>query len=116
MPKNISIPVEVLNSMEIKKEVIESEPSQPSEYENNLNQQSQLIDESCLNIFCPKTVTMSPAPPTLLPIDTPHSSIICKRCGVTFCFCPWSLEWHQSHRQDLAMYYKCNEMMQITPE
>ncbi|XP_074028821.1 uncharacterized protein isoform X3 [Leptinotarsa decemlineata] len=60
------------------------------------------------DLFCQEMMWMSPPPPTLLPINTPHSSIICKYCGVIFCFCKWSLEWHRSHRQE-AHLLRCYE-------
>ncbi|KAJ8932326.1 hypothetical protein NQ318_020655 [Aromia moschata] len=44
-------------------------------------------------------VMNSTPPPTLYPIDTPWYTKECRDCGIMFCFCSKSLEWHQPHRE-----------------
>ncbi|KAG5864128.1 hypothetical protein JTB14_017785 [Gonioctena quinquepunctata] len=60
------------------------------------NTYSELLCYETLTTTSP--VYTSPGPPTLLPLNTPFATKMCKYCQIHFCFCDWSVEWHKAHR------------------
>ncbi|KAG5864371.1 hypothetical protein JTB14_034246 [Gonioctena quinquepunctata] len=60
------------------------------------NTYSELLCYETLTTTSP--VSTSPGPPTLLPLNTPFATNMCKYCQIHFCFCDWSVEWHKAHR------------------